>query len=128
MSLITWNTGVNAPCAGEILGQRVWVDEGRRSKRGEPVKTRVGDSALVQTDWDYPGVAQTFGWDIRSVQQEGREEPCGHDGTDGTVTCPECGLKAGDFICAAGIWLEDHDGATAEDPGVFLIWSPRGLN
>ena len=50
MGTITWNTGVDAPgCPGEILS-----DDGR--------------SILVQTDWDYPGTASSFGWSLSEVQ------------------------------------------------------------
>lgn len=45
-------------------------------------------------------------------------KPCEHDSTDGTVTC-KCGLQAGDFIQSARQWMDDNDGATAEDPGYF---------
>lgn len=87
-------------------------------------------SILVQTDYDYPGVAGTFGWwpgmvpvppdyaypvaigDFRSCPSE-------HDGTDGTVACPTCGQTASAFIASAADWLDDHDGATADDPGYF---------
>jgi hypothetical protein len=51
MGQITWNTDVNAPgCPGEIVNED-------------------GRTILVQTDWDYPGVASTFGWSIRDVQK-----------------------------------------------------------
>jgi hypothetical protein len=183
MGTITWNTGVDAPgCPGEILS-----DDGR--------------SILVQTDWDYPGTASSFGWSLSEVQPAKRtayfdrfaltlptdaisecshagdcsadveswaseidrpaectpdalraelreygawddaqlsdddanwerivwiaagnlkeEKPCDHDRTDGTVDCPECGLSASEFISAAGDWLDEHDGATADDPGYF---------
>ncbi len=54
--MITWSTDVNAPCCpGEIVN-----DDGR--------------TLLIQTDWDYPGTAQSFGWSTRNVQR-----------------CPECG-------------------------------------
>lgn len=96
---IVWNTEVNAPCVGEIVAAN-------------------GETRLVQSDWDYPGVASTFGWDITSVQNDD-EHVCEHRGTDGTVDCKECGLSASDFIAAAGNWLSDNDGATAEDPGYF---------
>lgn len=125
MGQITWNTDVNAPCCpGEIL-----AEDGR--------------SLLIQTDWDYCGTANSFGWSIRNVQRCadcGRgevfsdDEPhvkdwtcencghlntsCDHDATDGTVSC-KCGLNAGDFMEAAYDWLRDHDGATADDPGYF---------
>ena len=104
---------------------------------------------LVQTDWDHPGTANTFGWSLKDAKpeepawyEEGwRENPelisdigtkgvaefeqyekqcaCEHDGTDGTVACDKCGMTASQFICAAGEWLNDNDGAEAEDPGYF---------
>ena len=124
MGTVTWNTDVNAPCCpGEILGE----------KRGQ--------SILIQTDWDYPGTANTFGWSLHSVQRcpecgetlnvatdcdcfacpdcERIGKCCDHDGTDGTVDCHDCGMTATDFISAAYDWLTDNDGATADDPGYF---------
>jgi hypothetical protein len=122
MGQITWNTDVAAPsCPGEILS-----DDGR--------------SVLIQTDWDYPGVASSFGWSTAHVQRcpecRGRavgpnvlhcqicdhaseDECCRHSGSDGTVDCPECGATVAEFIASAGEWLADHDGATADDPGYF---------
>jgi hypothetical protein len=47
---------------------------------------------------------------------------CLHRGTDGTVTCRECGIEASSFIRAAERWLEDNDGydfELAEDSGYF---------
>jgi hypothetical protein len=104
-----------------------------------------GRDRLIQVDYDFPGIANTFRWNIQAVQLPGPEayeawqtgaddltpeeiaaceaydlrEPCQHDGTDGTVPCKKCGLQAGDFISAARQWLDDHDGAEAEDPGYF---------
>ncbi len=70
------------------------------------VKEDTGDeSILIQTDWDFPSLARTLGWRGKI----GRER-CQHRGTDGTVTCPDCGLKASDFIGAAIDWLDKHDG------------------
>jgi hypothetical protein len=54
---IYWNTDVNAPCCP-----------------GEIVDDETGKSILIQTDWDYPCVANTFGWSTTSVQR-----------------CPDCG-------------------------------------
>lgn len=126
---ITWNTDINAPCClGEIVNED-------------------GRSLLVQTDWDYPGVAKAFGWSLRAIQRcpkcravlgEGdlmcqacyhdlAKEPdpiCAHPGTDGTIDCPDCGLSAGAFIGAAAEWLASHDGAIADDPGYFEEDSP----
>ena len=104
--MITWNTEVNAPCCpGEIVN-----DDGR--------------AVLVQTDWDYPGVAASFGWSIRSVRPTTRANvgmlpACDHAHTDGTVDCPDCGVTASQFISAAREYLDDNDGATADDPGYF---------
>lgn len=160
-----------------------------------------GRDMLVQTDWDYPGIARTFGWDMAEVQPDKRtacfnrfslelpqdciadcshsgqcyddvkywadeinrpaeitpeklaaelkeygawesedladdganwqrliwiaagnlkeEKGCEHGGTDGTIDCPECGLTSSRFIEAAREWIDDHDGAEAEDPGYF---------
>jgi hypothetical protein len=77
-----------------------------------------GQTVLVQTDWDFPATAETFGWSTRNVQVC-PECDCDHNGTDGTVDCPDCGIKAGDFIDAAREWLDNNDGVTAEDPGYF---------
>lgn len=122
MCRITINTDINAPyCPCEILS-----DDGR--------------SILVQTDWDYPGFANSFGWSVRDVQrcpecgscnvsgdesgmackECGQEfEPCYHDQTDGTVNCKYCDCTASDFIQSAGEFLESGDGLETDDPGYF---------
>jgi len=122
MMTIHWDADCNAPCcAGRIV-----ADNGR--------------DVLIQTDWDWPGLASTFGWSVRYVQRcaECGSEPdsadgaethcddcdteypvCDHDGTDGTVDCPDCGVSASAFICAAGEYLDGADGASADDPGYF---------
>jgi len=87
-----------------------------------------GRDILVQTDWDFPGLARTFGWDMQEVQGHALDEDgmtleydnnCEHRGTDGTVKCIDCGLSASTFIAAAQEWLDDNIGAEAEDPGYF---------
>lgn len=81
-----------------------------------------GRDVLIQVDYDYPGIASTFGWNMREVQVQNAGYygvPCDHSGTDGTIDCPDCGIKAGTFISAASEWISDHDGASAEDPGYF---------
>lgn len=70
------------------------------------LETDDGRSILIQTDWDYPGVASSFGW----VACE-----CGD--TDGTVDCAH--KKAGEMISDARAFLDAHDGETIEDPGYF---------
>lgn len=91
-------------------------DCNRRTKAEEP------QTILIQTDWDYPGFATTFGWSIASVQTAEREEEentCDHDTTDGTVDCKECGLRVSDFLSAACDYLRDNIGAIVDDPGYF---------
>jgi len=66
-----------------------------------------GRDIQVQTDWDFPGTASTFGW-----------QPC-HNSTDGTVTCPDCGKTATEMITEAADFLDDNIGAEADDPGYF---------
>jgi hypothetical protein len=107
-----------------------------------------GRNVLVQSDWDYPGFASSFGWATRNVQKcpkcrkvytdinyhadtftceecEAIEQGdtiskcCDHRNTDGTVSCRCCGVTTSEFISAAGDYLSDNDGATAEDPGYF---------
>lgn len=142
--MITWDTDVNAPCCpGQIVN-----DDGR--------------TVLVQADWDYPGVASTFGWSVRDAQAplecralkqatadldgteagevcglpalldlvrgcwgHQQEHPCDHDSTDGTVDCEECGVTPSEFIAAARKWLDEHNGATADDPGYFAERATR---
>lgn len=70
------------------------------------------DSVFFQTDWDFPALARTMGWNGKL----GRER-CQHRSTDGTVTCKECGKTAGDFIAAAQSWLDDHCGQTFRGRG-----------
>jgi hypothetical protein len=115
MAQILWSTDVCAPCAGEIVSL-----EKRRSERDDRTGRFVPverESYLVQTDWDYPGVAQSFGWSLREVQKPGSD--CPHEATDGTVPCKACGLTQTDFISSAYDWLRDNHGVTAEDPGYF---------
>jgi hypothetical protein len=77
---------------------------------------------LVQTDYDYPSLASTFGWDMRETQVMNAGYYgvlCTHSQTDGTVNCPQCGLTPTTFINDADTFLSDNLGAIAEDPGYF---------
>jgi hypothetical protein len=71
-----------------------------------------GRSICVQTDYDFPSIARSFGWNMR-----GRK--CVHSGTDGTIDCPECGKSVTDFITEARNYLDAHDGKIIFDPGYF---------
>ena len=65
-----------------------------------------GNDILIQTDWDFPGVASSFGF-----------VPCDCGDTDGTVDCAH--QTASDMIQAAADFLDDNIGAKVEDPGYF---------
>lgn len=72
------------------------------------LKRETGEETILfQTDWDFPGLARTLGWNGKV----GRER-CRHSSTDGTVDCAECGKTASEFIQAATQWLDDHCGQT----------------
>jgi len=79
-----------------------------------------GRDLLVQDDRGYPSLAGTFGWNISDVIGAPGHSSCYHDGTDGTIDCQSCGRTAAEFISAARQFLDNHDGAIAEDPGYFL--------
>jgi hypothetical protein len=101
------------------------------------IRADDGRERFIQTDTDYPGTASSFGWSLSTVRpkeldqmeldelepaarvQYDKQCTCDHSGTDGTVNCRDCGLTAGDFIGAAGQFLSDNEGATADDPGYF---------
>jgi hypothetical protein len=65
-----------------------------------------GRDILIQTDWDYPGIASSFGW-----------QACKCGMTDGTVNCKH--KTASEMIEDAGNFLNDHIGDTIPDPGYF---------
>lgn len=59
----------------------------------------LAPDVLIQTDWDFPGVASTMGW---------RACKCG--GTDGTVDCVPCGRTAGEMISEAYDYIREREG------------------
>jgi hypothetical protein len=65
-----------------------------------------GRDILIQTDFDYPSIASTFGW-----------SPCVCGHTDGTVDCAH--KTASQMIAEAQAFLDDHIGDSVEDPGYF---------
>ena len=70
------------------------------------LRAKDGRDILVQTDWDFPGVAQTFGW-----------SPCRCGATDGTVDCDH--KTADDMIADARDFLHERAGSSTNDPGYF---------
>ena len=79
-------------------------------RNGKPV--RDVKPLYFDSDWNYPALAQAFGWSLVDVQRS--SERCDHSG-DGTVKCARCGLDASDFISAAYDYLDRNDGKTVED-------------
>jgi hypothetical protein len=65
-----------------------------------------GRSILAQSDWEFPGLATTFGW-----------TPCPCGTTDGTIDCEH--RTVGDMIADAQDFLRAHAGDTVDDPGYF---------
>jgi hypothetical protein len=66
-----------------------------------------GKDIYIQSDWDYPDYARTFGW-----------QPC-HNVTDGTIDCTVCGKTASELIYEAQQFLDDNIGESVNDPGYF---------
>jgi hypothetical protein len=65
-----------------------------------------GSDIFIQTNWDYPGIASTFGW-----------QACTCGITDGTVDCQH--NTASEMISDAYDFLVENDGECVEDPGYF---------
>lgn len=65
-----------------------------------------GRDILIQSDWDFPGTASTFGWEAC---------PCGR--TDGTVDCAH--RTRSEMMAEAWDFLTAHIGTTVPDPGYF---------
>ena len=64
------------------------------------------EEVYVQSDWEYPAVASTFGWTI------GCDCP-----TDGTVGCQHKAVS--EHIASAYDYLTSNIGKVVEDPGYF---------
>lgn len=77
------------------------------------IRNDDGRDLLVQVDYDFCGIASTFGW-MKLIS-----EACEHVHTDGTVDCRDCSLKVSDFIASAREFLDEHIGDQVEDPGYF---------
>ena len=103
------------------------------------LRSSTGKTLLIQTDWDYPGIATSFGWspqrvqlcthcrrpfDMDDVECPESDDPCSSTvcdhSSDGTVDC-KCGVTASAFIASAHRLLDDEavDGGEVDDPGYF---------
>jgi ssDNA-binding Zn-finger/Zn-ribbon topoisomerase 1 len=130
MGKITWNTDVIAPCCpGEIVNddgrtlliQTDWDYPSVASNFGwslrevqNPAKQVCPKCRLEENPEDMP---DDICPDCHVKMNTVPRGECRHSGTDGTVDCKECGVTADEFIEAAGEWLRNNDGATADDPG-----------
>ncbi len=63
---------------------------------------------FIQSDYDYPGIASSFGW----------QPFCKCKDTDGTISCKH--KSATEHISDAYQYLCDNIGKKVEDPGYFL--------
>ncbi|HOF89044.1 MAG TPA: hypothetical protein PLZ36_13220 [Armatimonadota bacterium] len=71
-----------------------------------------GRELLIQSDWDFPGLAMTFGWTpCRRCRRSCK------GATDGTIACPR--RSAFEHILDAQAWLDTHIGKRVTDPGYF---------
>lgn len=75
----------------------------------------IVNGELVQEDCSYPRSARGLGWSLSRVQRRNGKtvhlsrrsaKGCRHDGTDGTVKCPDCGITESAFISAAAEFLD----------------------
>jgi hypothetical protein len=69
--------------------------------RDDASPQRESDTRLIQSDFDFPGVASRMGW---------RPCECSPQQTDGTVDCPVCGRKVGAMIADALQFIRDREG------------------
>lgn len=72
----------------------------------------TGEEIFFQVDWDFPGLASTFGWSPCTDCSEGCK-----GATDGTVPCKQ--RSVAEMIEEATVWLDNCDGDTAANPGYF---------
>lgn len=66
-----------------------------------------GASLLIVVDWDFAGLARSFGW-----------TPCLCGHMDGTIDCEH--RTADEMIAEAREYLDEHVGEAADDPGYFI--------
>ena len=71
-----------------------------------------GESDLIQSDWDYPSTARTFGWSGVHRGKDGRF--CNSGATDGTVDCRDCGATRTQLLGLAQDYLDAHIGDTVQ--------------
>jgi len=75
--------------------------------KGDPYNDN--DTTLIQSDWDYAGVASSIGW-----------IPCKCGSTDGTVDCEACNRKVSDMLSEAYDYCQEHEGEEFETLDCFF--------
>lgn len=82
---------------------------------GPETESSIPDrSRTVLTDYDFPGLAQSFGMVLR------HKPKCEDRGsTDGTIPCLVCNTPVSTFIQQARTYLDNHIGKVVDDPGYF---------
>ena len=91
----------------DCLMGKIRLEEGQFGWDFYIINTETSENILIQTDWEYPGVASLFGW-----------IPCRKcRNTDGTIDCNH--KKAHSMIESARNFLDNHIGDEVEDPGYF---------
>ena len=68
-----------------------------------------GHELYIQIDYDFPALAETFGWNGKLVSKSKLR-----------VVNIKDNDKAGAEIYSAIVWLDDHEGKVVEDPGYFF--------
>lgn len=76
-------------------------------------------SVLFQSDWDFPSLAESLGWNSLTAHKRGCSDP---GSTDGTITCLGCGRTASYFIVSAQEWLDKHCGVAMQPRGIEVYF------
>lgn len=84
------------------------------------IESEDGRDRLIQTDWDWPSIASTFGWDKRTLQKEYKRG--GND--DSFEWFAECGIL-GCHNCSSVFYpMEIEDGKCPDCDGEVVKFTP----
>ena len=111
---VEWNTRVVEQLVAELSRHGLTLRSVRKNvieyvrNGGEvfQIKEEREQSVYIQTDWDYPGTASSFGWSVGCDRS-----------TDGTVDCQH--KTASEHIASAYDYLCENIGKVVEDSGYF---------
>lgn len=74
------------------------------------------ESVRVTSDWDFPALAYTLGWNM------GRTTRCDHSSTDGTIECKGCGRSPHYFVSESAAWLDKRVGSVIQRAGIEMYF------